>query len=256
MTAEPKLQTIIIPLLLFAIAMGFLETAIVIYLRDLYYPEGFVFPLKPIPAWHLVIETGREICTLIMLGAVAWISGNSFVRRLSAFLFIFGIWDIFYYLGLWLSLGWPRSLLTWDILFLIPVVWAGPVLAPVICSFIMICMAACFEWYHIKGNMQNFQLPGLILFLAGASVIFITFIYDYSQILMKNSSLRNLFSLPEDVSFMNELTSYIPDRFQWELFTFGMILILTGVYYTVNKINLNKARFRNRDNDFDLFLPG
>jgi hypothetical protein len=256
MTAEPKLQAIIIPLLLFAIAMGFLETAIVIYLRDLYYPEGFAFPLKPIPGWHLFIEIGREVCTLIMLGAVAWISGNSNVRRLSAFLFIFGTWDIFYYIGLWLSLGWPSSLLTWDILFLIPVVWAGPVLAPVICSLIMIGMAACFEWYHIKGNMQTIKLPGLLFYLTGSFVIFVSFIYDYSKILMKNNYMDHFLSLPDDANFVNELASYIPDRFQWELFAFGILLILTGVYFTVNKINLNKARYRIRDKDFDLFLPG
>jgi hypothetical protein len=256
MTTEPKLQTIFFPLLLFAITMGFLKTAIVIYLRDLYYPEGFAFPLKPIPGWHLFIELGREVCTLMMLCAVAWISGNSFVRRLSAFLFIFGTWDIFYYIGLWLSLGWPSSLLTWDILFLIPVVWAGPVLAPVICSFIMIGMAACFELYRINGNMQTFKLSALLLFLAGASVIFVSFIYDYSQILMKTSYMEHILFLPDDANFLNELTFYIPDRFQWELFAFGMLLILTGVYISVNKINLNKARLRNRDKDFGLFLPG
>jgi hypothetical protein len=242
MTAEPKLQTILIPLLLFAIAMGFLETAIVIYLRDIYYPEGFSFPLKPIPGWHLAIEMLREACTLVMLGAVAWISGNSFIRRLSSFLFIFGIWDIFYYIGLWLSLGWPSSFFTWDILFLIPVAWAGPVLAPVICSLVMISMAAYFEWRRATGKLKNLNLSGLLLFLAGASVIAGSFIYDFSQMMFKSNNTGHFFSLPNDPRFLKDLTSFIPDRFQWELFTFGMILILTGNYFAVDKIKLNKAR--------------
>ena len=242
MTAEPKLQTIIIPLLLFAISMGFLETAIVIYLRDIYYPEGFAFPLKPFPGWHLAIEMVREICTLVMLGAVAWLSGITFIRRFSAFLFIFGIWDLFYYIGLWLSLGWPSSLFTWDILFLIPVTWAGPVLAPVICSISMICIAAIFEWNRNRKKMKIINLPSLLLIIAGALIIFISFIYDYSLIILKGKYLDNFLSLSKDAGFMKELTTFIPDRFQWELFGIGMLLIFTGTYFTVDKIKLNKVR--------------
>jgi hypothetical protein len=242
MTAEPKLQTIIFPLLLFAISMAFLEVYIVLYIRDLYYPEGFAFPLKAFPRWLLVTEMAREVCTLIMLGTVAWISGKSPVRRLSAFLFIFGTWDIFYYLGPWLSIGWPESLLTWNILFLIPVVWAGPVLAPVMCSLLMISMAAYFERCYKKRKMNSFQLPGLILFIAGASVIFISFIYDYALIVLKSNYIQDLLKLAGNTTFKKDLTSFIPDRFQWELFGFGMLLILTGAFFAVDKIKLIKAR--------------
>ena len=37
-------------LLLYAVAMGYLEAAVVVYLRAIYYPEGFSFPLKPMDA--------------------------------------------------------------------------------------------------------------------------------------------------------------------------------------------------------------
>jgi membrane protein implicated in regulation of membrane protease activity len=54
---------------------------------------------------------------------------------------MFAIWDIFYYIFLWLLIGWPESFFTWDILFLLPVTWVGPVLAPVINSLTMIVLA-------------------------------------------------------------------------------------------------------------------
>jgi hypothetical protein len=39
-----KIKTIIW-LAVFSMAMGYLESAVVVYLRKLYYPDGFKFPL-------------------------------------------------------------------------------------------------------------------------------------------------------------------------------------------------------------------
>lgn len=244
MASEPRPQTIVLPLLLFAISMGFLESVLVIYLRELFYPGGFVFPLKPIPEWLLYTEMAREACTITMLLAVAWISGTTWLRRLSSFLFIFGVWDIFYYTGLWLALGWPQSLLTWDLLFLIPVAWTSPVLAPMICSLTMIGMAVLFEWNHYKGRITKLRKASLILFSAGASLIFISFIYDYTSLLMKGNYLKQIFNLNNNTRFIQDLTSFIPSRFQWELFGSGMFLILAGVGFVVEKLMLNKSSGR------------
>lgn len=116
-----------------------------VYLRELYYPGGFKFPLELLPPWLMVIEITREFSTLLMLFSVAWISGRNFLQQLSVFLFLFGIWDIFYYVALKIFLDWPGSFLTWDLLFLIPITWLGPVLAPVICSVVMILTAFIFS---------------------------------------------------------------------------------------------------------------
>ena len=32
------------PLIIFAVSMGFLEAIVVVYIRELYYPDGFRFP--------------------------------------------------------------------------------------------------------------------------------------------------------------------------------------------------------------------
>ena len=82
----------------------------------------------------LAIEIGREAATLIMLLGVAMLAGADRWERFLAFCLSFGVWDIFYYAWLWIFVRWPASLFTWDLLFLIPVPWIGPVLAPVLVS--------------------------------------------------------------------------------------------------------------------------
>lgn len=121
----------------FSIAFAFVEASVVIYLRALYYPEGFAFPLKVLPAGYLRVEIAREAATIIMLGAVGVIAGRRPWQRFGFFLFAFGIWDIAFYLWLLGTIGWPGSLLDWDILFLIPLPWIGPVIAPLAISLLM-----------------------------------------------------------------------------------------------------------------------
>jgi len=124
--------------LLFAIAFGWVEAAVVVYLRAIYYPGGFRFPLTLASMPHAAVEIAREAATIVMLGAVAHAAGRTRWERFGHFAFVFGVWDIAFYLGLRAALGWPESLLTWDVLFLIPLVWTGPVLAPVLVSVLLI----------------------------------------------------------------------------------------------------------------------
>ena len=124
---------------LYAIAMGFLEAAVVIYLRNLFYPNGFNFPLKGfIDPSILIVEWIREFATIIMLVTIGLLAGKKFYEKLAYFVYAFAIWDIFYYIFLKLVLNWPSSFLTWDLLFLIPFPWAGPVLAPLLCTLLML----------------------------------------------------------------------------------------------------------------------
>ncbi len=89
---------------LFAIAMGFLETSVVVYLRELYYPEGFTFPLVIIPNKIAVVEFWREIATIIMLVGAGIIAGKTRLTRFAYFIIAFAIWDIFYYVFLYVLL--------------------------------------------------------------------------------------------------------------------------------------------------------
>ncbi len=128
----------IIVYFLFAIAMAYLEASVVVYLRQLYYPHGFAFPLKFISTKIAVIEIGREFSTLIMLVAVALLNKGGFKEKFATFAFAFAVWDLFYYFWLKVMLNWPAGLTDWDILFLIPVPWVAPWLAPAIVSLALI----------------------------------------------------------------------------------------------------------------------
>ena len=129
-------------LALFAVAMAFVESAVVVYLRGLFYPEGFYGTLASFPVFYYATEVFREAATIIMLATVALLAARKgWWERAAYFLFCFGVWDIFYYVWLYALLGWPPSLMTEDVLFLIPVPWVAPIAVPVAASVAMIAAA-------------------------------------------------------------------------------------------------------------------
>jgi hypothetical protein len=67
---------------------------------------------------------------MVMLAAVALLAGRTRRQQLGVWLYAFGLWDIFYYVWLYVFLRWPATLATTDVLFLIPVPWIAPVYLP------------------------------------------------------------------------------------------------------------------------------
>lgn len=197
----------------FSIAMAFLEAAVVIYLRELYYPEGFCFPLKMIPLKILVIEMVREAATIIMLAAAGWLSAKSFLGRFAGFMIAFGVWDIFYYVFLKLTLDWPVSLLDWDLLFLIPLPWVGPVIAPVLVSICLI-IAGIFKWWR-----ESRQRPILvskrhwIIEVISGLIIIGSFLTNTEAVIAQN----------------------VPVSFRWEIFSIGLLLGLIVFIHALRK---------------------
>ncbi len=161
----------------FAIAFAYIEAAVVVYLREIFYPAGFTFPLASFPDTSLgkrilLTEIGREVATIVVIFSVSWLFTKGFMNRLACFLFTFGVWDIFFYAWLKLFLNWPASLMDWDILFLIPVVWAGPVLSPVLVSIAIIFFSAAFflSWPYSR-PVQISRLEWLGLLAAGIVIV-------------------------------------------------------------------------------------
>ena len=113
----------------FGIAMGLLETIIVVYLRMIpVVTNSFNLPLIPnFPVELMPIEQSRETATIVMLISFALLIGNTRWERLAVFLWVFAIWDIFYYIFLFLLIGWPSSIFAMDVVFLIPIKWYVPV---------------------------------------------------------------------------------------------------------------------------------
>lgn len=226
-----------IPITVYGIAMGFLEAIVVVYLRELFYPDGFDFPLSNMPAKILWIEWIREITTIIMLFVIGIIAGKNPLQKFAYFIFTFGVWDIFYYIALKIFLDWPASLLTWDILFLIPITWLGPVLAPILCSITMILLSIFIIYFNEKNYLLKINFKEWLLIILGAIFIFITFIRDFSNIIINNGFLSKLSSLPSNTDFQKIVSEFIPQYFNWYLFGIGELLILLSIVFMYIRIN-------------------
>jgi hypothetical protein len=123
----------------YAIAMAWVEAAVVYDLRVM---TGRLDPYQPdpLPLGGVVesAEVVREAATMVMLLAVGGLAGRTWRARLGYTAIAFGVWDIFYYVFLRWICGWPASLFDWDILFLLPLPWWGPVIAPASIAVLMI----------------------------------------------------------------------------------------------------------------------
>lgn len=206
MKIPPAILRRILWVALFGIAFAFVESSIVVYLRALYYPEGFAFPLKLIAKEHFVIELFREEATIIMLASVAMLSGSRAWEKFAYFIVVFGIWDLFYYVWLKVLIDWPVSFFDWDILFLLPLPWIGPVIAPVlialmmiVCGIVMISRIARGAWFK----------PGLMSWLLAAA-----------------ATLSVLYSFVSDIAAT--LHQQLPVRYRYELLAAGMVLYLAA----------------------------
>ncbi|MDJ1480058.1 hypothetical protein QNI16_06140 [Cytophagaceae bacterium YF14B1] len=220
----------------FSIAMGFLETAVVVYLRVIYYPEGFKFPLAPIHPNVALTEFLREAATMIMLWGIGWLTGKTPVQRFAFFLYSFAVWDIFYYVFLYLLLGWPESLFTWDVLFLIPVTWVGPVLAPCLVAMTMILFTGVVVW--LSNNQFSIHIPRqtVRLWLAGCIIVIGSFIYDYLVFVQQHHGLSALWSPGKQAALFAEIAVYVPTYYPWWVFCIGEALFLWGIakFYLFN----------------------
>jgi hypothetical protein len=216
---------------LFAIAMGYLESAVVVYIRAIYYPEGFAFPLKMMSDTILLTEFFRELATLVMLSGIGIIAGRSRIERFGLFIYAFGWWDIFYYVFLKLLIDWPESLFTWDILFMIPTTWVGPVIAPCINAFTMIILGGLISRCQGKTRKAGLKLSEWALLILGSIVLLVAYMQDYSRYMLGEYSFRQLFLSLPDKGMLDHATKYAPLHFGWINFSIGQGLILLGVIF-------------------------
>jgi hypothetical protein len=208
---------------LFAIAMGLLEAIVVVYLRELYYPEGFSFPLRAMKPELISTELLRELATLIMLLCTGLLAGRNGTTRFAWFIFAFAVWDLFYYIFLKALLNWPDSFFTWDILFLIPITWVGPVLGPVINSVTMILLA----FLLIKGNRERSLRVSAFewtLLITGSLVVILSYTKEYSCFMMTKFSFNEMFQASKSKELFDFATSFVPGNFDWLLYSAGVLL--------------------------------
>jgi len=173
---KPMLKRFCI-VVVFGIAFGYIEAAVVVYLRTIFHPDGFGFPLTNFgisPLWKplLFTEIGREAATIVLILTAAVLFGRNLQERFAYFLTIFAVWDIFYYVWLKILLGWPESIMDWDILFLIPLTWASPVLAPLLISvtLLIFAIAILYRGYNAK-PIKATPTDWLVFCLSGLIVV-------------------------------------------------------------------------------------
>jgi hypothetical protein len=193
----------------YAVAMAYLESAVVVYLRRLYGIGNLMVSAPAFDAQIGAIELGRELATLVMLLSVGWIAGKKFQSRAGFMVFAFGLWDIFYYVWLKVFIGWPQTLFDQDLLFLIPLPWWGPVLAPVLIAALMCLAGALAVIGEERGAAIRLDAGTWGALILGAGVMLYAFMADALAI------------LPADARTLSQMH---PTGFAWPVFLGGLAL--------------------------------
>jgi hypothetical protein len=206
----------------YAIAFALVEAAIVVYLRGLLVVTDDNVALGS----YEQMEIWREAATLLMLLAVGWLAGKRWDERASYSLFAFGLWDIWYYIWLRVFLDWPVTLLDWDILFLIPLRWWGPVLAPTLIAA-LICITTFFAVIRLEQG-RNLALTPLRVATIGAGgfLAMYTFMEDALTALIRGQEYWNVI---------------YPERFNWPLFIVALVLMAIPGLMSVRPVLRSKG---------------
>ena len=200
-------------LIVWGIAFGYIEAVVVIYLRKIYYPDGFRFPIVLADIDIAAVEMMRELMTLIIILAVAELTFRTFLKKFAACMIIFGIWDILYYIFLKIYLDWPESFFTWDILFLLPFPWVGPVLAPILLSLSLIYAGVVILVEMNRGYHFQIDKRFWIMEIIAGIIIIISFMIN-------------------GIVVINQT---IPASFPWLIFLVGLFFGLVVFHYCLVK---------------------
>ncbi len=212
-----KPRMLLLWLAAYAIAMALVEAAIVVHLRHVYYPENplALFPLRLLNDDDLALELAREVATVVMILAVAVLAARGVVRRFAAFVYVFGLWDLFYYVWLKVYLDWPSRWLEWDILFLIPWPWFGPWPAPALIALLFTFWGG---WALATPAELRLRWTDTLLFVTGALLALSSFLAPAWPLLAGGVT-----------AFQN----WMPDTFGWPLFLAGLAVMAAALLRVV-----------------------
>jgi len=214
-----------------AIAMAWLEAAVVMYLR-FFIDRIDPYQLDPLP---LIAELGeielvREVATLVMLFCVGWLAGRERYSRLGYFLIAFGLWDIFYYVFLRVMGGWPETILDWDILFLLPLPWWGPVLAPVLVSLLMIVFGSLLS--TAERRLIRLAWWSWLAVIVGVFLALFVFMQEALE------------ALPASIEIIRAI---LPVDFNWWLFSLAISLLAVPILEVAFRLRTDRLRMLLHD---------
>jgi hypothetical protein len=212
----------------FAVAMGWVEAAAVYYLRVMV-DRVNPYQTNPLPVGGVLgqVELVREAATLAMLLAVGALAGRTRQTRLGYAAIAFGVWDISYYVFLKAICGWPTSLFDWDILFLLPLPWWGPVLAPVSVALLMILWGALVS-QRTDGNPSTSVASTRILGWVGIALALYAFMADALHVVHHGADATR---------------TVLPTTFNWLVFVVALTLMAAPVAHIAWRMRLGQARY-------------
>jgi len=214
MTLSARARSTWLVVVLFAIGMAWVEAACVYYLRLL---VGRLDPYQanPLPAHGVVdqVELVREAATLVMLFAIGMLAGLTWHSRLAYTAIAFGVWDIFYYVFLKVIYDWPKSLFDWDVLFLLPLPWWGPVLAPVCIAVLMIVWGTLVSQHAVR--LPATRAMPILWGLTGLGIVTALYVFMADSLHAARHGL--------------DMTAVLPTDFKWSVFIVALALMATPV---------------------------
>jgi hypothetical protein len=190
----------------YAIAMAFLEAVVVAYIRKLLHMTDHRADLAP----YALMEAWREVATIIMLVAVGWLTGRKKIDRLAYGMFAFGLWDIWYYVWLRVLVNWPKTLLDWDTLFLIPFPWRGPVLSAVLIAGLICAVSILAVHQTDRQETPKITASQVMVALCGAMLALYVFMAGAIHVWIRGGT---------------NWRSIQPDVFNWPLFLTALMLM-------------------------------
>jgi len=218
----------------FAIAFAWVEAAIVVYLREIYFEGSFYFPLvlewedgKLVVDRLMQIEFGREIATILMLAAVGFISGKNALQKFCFFMIAFGVWDIFYYIWLRVMAEWPESIMTWDLLFFVPLPWVGPAITPLLIALTMAAAGSLIIYYEQRGCVIAWRWYDWVIESGCGILMIAAFCWDW----------KNIIRLPGDIAYTG-----VPGPFAWWLYLPAYIFSVIYFFVRLRQIVLSGQR--------------
>jgi len=225
MRGHPSFGATAVVVLVYAGAMAYLEAAVVVYRQlALGGQVGVLFPLPPAGETGdlLAIEVGREAATLVMIAAVGLLVGRTWLERLAWSAVVFGAWDIGYYAWLHVFSGWPPTLDTTDLLFLVPIPWVGPVWSPVAVSAALVGVGLAAAWALRSGRRLTVATWHWVAALGGGLLVVLSYTLDAARV----------------------ADGGLPAPYPWPLFAAGMLLALAAALDTLWRARLAVPRSR------------
>jgi hypothetical protein len=225
---------------IFALAMAWVESAVVYYLRSMIHR---IVPYQPNPlpvaGGFGFAEGMRELATMVMLLTVGILAGRNWKSRLGYSAIAFGVWDIFYYVFLKVMCGFPSTLLDWDVLFLLPLPWWGPVLAPVSIALLMILWGTVVSSWRIERARNGSEWKAWGLNFLGITLALYLFMADSIRVANKG---------------LDALRDVLPQSFNWPLFCLALMLMAAPVIEVIWRMRGSVFRKRTSnivDTDLD-----